>query len=60
MTADKTRSASRKSIARPVEPGLGLTVEPQPDDVTCGPACLHGDGITLDAVKGDICRPTRS
>lgn len=23
-------------------PGLGFRLEPQPDDVTCGPACLHG------------------
>ena len=23
-------------------PGLGFVVEQQPDDVTCGPACLHG------------------
>jgi hypothetical protein len=30
------------SPARPVDPGLGFVVDPQPDDETCGPACLHG------------------
>jgi hypothetical protein len=45
--------------ARPVEPGLGLVVEEQPDDVTCGPACLHalyrhyGDDVPLERVIAD-------
>src|SRR5690606_8268843 len=46
---------------RPLEkPGLGLIVEPQPDDVSCGPACLHGvyryygDSIDLADVIADI------
>jgi len=52
---------SRRLAERPLdEPGLGLVVEPQPDDVTCGPACLHavyryyGDVIDLDRVIADI------
>jgi hypothetical protein len=32
----------KKPPARPAEPGLGFQLELQPDDVTCGPACLHG------------------
>jgi hypothetical protein len=46
--------------ARPAEPGLGLIVEEQPDDVTCGPACLHGvyrhfgDHVPLSEVIADI------
>src|SRR5882672_10218765 len=36
------RRPKRKAPARLAEPGLGFVVEPQPDDVTCGPACLHG------------------
>jgi hypothetical protein len=46
--------------ARPAEPGLGFVIEPQPDDVTCGPACLHGiyrhygDDISLNSVIADI------
>lgn len=28
--------------APPAAPELRFAVEPQPDDVTCGPACLHG------------------
>lgn len=46
--------------ARPAEPGLGFSVEPQPDDVTCGPACLHGvyrhygDPVTLKSVMSDL------
>jgi hypothetical protein len=49
----------KRPAARPVAPGLGFAVEPQPDDVTCGPACLHGvyryygDGITLGEVAAD-------
>ena len=46
--------------ARPAKPGLGFVVEPQPDDVTCGPACLHGiyrfygDHVPLASVIADI------
>ncbi len=48
------------SPARPAKPGLGFVVEPQPDDVTCGPACLHGiyrfygDDVSLASVIADI------
>lgn len=51
----------RKGIAaRPAKPGLGFVVEPQPDDMTCGPACLHGiyrfygDHVSLASVVADI------
>ncbi len=60
MNADKSQDKAARPAARPVEPALGLVVEPQPDDVTCGPACLHGvyryygDEITLDEVSADI------
>jgi hypothetical protein len=56
-------SAKRKRkgpAARPAEPGLGFAVEQQPDDVTCGPACLHGiyrhygDELPLASVIADI------
>jgi hypothetical protein len=46
--------------ARPAKPGLGFAVEPQPDDFTCGPACLHGiyrfygDDVSLASVIADI------
>lgn len=46
--------------ARPAAPALGFVVEEQPDDVTCGPACLHGlyrhygDDVPLDRVVADI------
>jgi hypothetical protein len=46
--------------ARPAAPGLGFVVEQQPDDVTCGPACLHGvyryygDEVPLERVIADI------
>lgn len=46
--------------ARPAAPGFRFVVEPQPDDVTCGPACLHGvyrhygDRLPLDDVIADI------
>jgi hypothetical protein len=32
----------RTPAARTVAPGHGQKVEQQPDDVTCGPACLQG------------------
>ncbi len=50
----------RKPAARPVQPGLGLVVEQQPDDETCGPACLHavyryyGESVTLPEVAADL------
>jgi len=50
----------KRPAARPAEPGLGFVVEQQPDDVTCGPACLHGiyrhygDDVSLAAVIADI------
>jgi hypothetical protein len=51
----KRKSAvARRSVAR------GFVVERQPDDVTCGPACLHGvyrhygDDVRLDRVIADI------
>lgn len=46
--------------ARPARPGLRFVVELQPDDVTCGPACLHGiyrfygDRVSLRSVTADI------
>lgn len=46
--------------ARPAEPGLGFVLEPQPDDETCGPACLHGiyrhygDEVPLASLIADI------
>jgi hypothetical protein len=45
--------------ARPAPPGRGFAVEQQPDDVTCGPACLHGlyrhygDDVPLERVIAD-------
>jgi hypothetical protein len=54
------RRKRRRSAARPASPGLGFVVEPQPDDVTCGPACLHGvyrhfgDQVPLEQVIADI------
>jgi hypothetical protein len=65
MTPPATNSKSRrrpkrKSPARPAEPGLGFVVEAQPDDVTCGPACLHGiyrhygDDVALDTVISEL------
>jgi hypothetical protein len=54
----KRKGAAR--AARPAEPGLGFVVEQQPDDVTCGPACLHGvyryydDEVPLEQLVADI------
>jgi hypothetical protein len=54
------KNQRKRSAARPAEPGLGFAVEQQPDDVTCGPACLHGvyrhygDKTPLDRVIADI------
>lgn len=50
----------RRRAARPAASALGFNVEPQPDDVTCGPACLHGiyrhygDSIGLDDVIAEL------
>lgn len=51
----------RRLAGRPLEEAnLGLRVEHQPDDVSCGPACLHGvyrhygDSIALEQVIADI------
>ncbi len=46
--------------ARPAESGLGFVLDQQPDDVTCGPACLHGiyrhygDTVSLDTVIAEL------
>ena len=54
------RRKRKRSAARPALPGLGFVVEQQPDDVTCGPACLHGvyrhfgDDVPLERVIADI------
>lgn len=54
------RSKRKGPPARPAAPGLGFVLEPQPDDVTCGPACLHGiyryygDTVPLASVIADI------
>ena len=56
MSAKRKR---KRPAARPAEPGLGFVVEEQPDDVTCGPACLHGvyrhygDDVPLERVIAD-------
>jgi hypothetical protein len=56
-------SATRKHdspAARPAEPGLGFAVEQQPDDVSCGAACLHGiyrhygDELPLHTVSAQL------
>ncbi len=50
----------KRSAARRASSELGFVVEPQPDDVTCGPACLHGvyrhyaDDVPLERVVADI------
>jgi hypothetical protein len=54
------KNKRKRPAARPAPPGLGFIVEQQPDDVTCGPACLHGlyrhygDEVSLDSVIADI------
>ncbi|HET8696416.1 MAG TPA: cysteine peptidase family C39 domain-containing protein, partial [Gammaproteobacteria bacterium] len=60
MTLKPKRRPKSKAPARPAQPGLGFQVEQQPDDVTCGPACLHGiyrhygDEIELDTVIAEL------
>lgn len=50
----------KEPAARPADPGLGFELEPQPDDVTCGAACLHGiyrhygDRIAFEDVTRDL------
>ena len=55
-----SRRKRKRRAARPAKPGLEFVVELQPDDVTCGPACLHGvyrfygDTVSLRSVIADI------
>jgi hypothetical protein len=50
----------KQPAARPAKPGLGFVLDAQPDDVTCGPACLHsiyafyGDKVSRSSVIADI------
>jgi len=59
------RSKHSDPPARPVDPGLGLVVDPQPDDETCGAACLHGiyrhygDDVPLPRVAAELHRLDR-
>lgn len=56
----KRRRKRKRSAARPAPPALGFVVEQQPDDVTCGPACLHGvyrhygDELPLEEIVADV------
>jgi hypothetical protein len=56
----RAKRKRRRAAARPAQPGLGFVLEQQPDDVTCGPACLHGvyrhygDEVPLERVIADI------
>jgi hypothetical protein len=55
----RAKRKRKGSAARPAPVG-GFVVEQQPDDVTCGPACLHGvyrhygDDVPLERVIADI------
>lgn len=55
----KAKRNRKRAAARPALPGRGFVVEQQPDDVTCGPACLHGvyrhygDDVSLENVVRD-------
>jgi hypothetical protein len=55
-----TQRKRKRKAARPAAPALGFVVDRQPDDVTCGPACLHGvyrhhgDDVPLDRIIADI------
>lgn len=57
MSAKRKR---KRSAARPASPASSFVVDAQPDDVTCGPACLHGvyrhhgDDVPLERVIADI------
>jgi hypothetical protein len=65
LRAVTVRSKQSSSPARAVDPGLGFVVDPQPDDETCGPACLHGiyryygDDIALAQVSAELHRLDR-
>jgi hypothetical protein len=58
VRAKRKRKGTQRA-ARPALPGHGFVVEQQPDDVTCGPACLHGiyrhygDEVPLERVIAD-------
>jgi hypothetical protein len=60
-----TARRKNRDPARPVDPGLGFVVDPQPDDETCGPACLHGiyrhygDDVALKQVAAELHRLDR-
>jgi hypothetical protein len=61
MSSNRKQQSKRKPPpARPAAPGLGFSLEPQPNDVTCGPACLHGiyryygDAIALQTVIAEL------
>ena len=51
--------------ARAVDPGLGFVVDSQPDDETCGAACLHGiyrhygDDVPLSQIADELDRLDR-
>ena len=59
------RRKHREPPARAVDPGLGFVVDLQPDDETCGPACLHGiyrhygDDVPLSQVADELDRLDR-
>ncbi len=59
-TAASSAGKHKGPAARPAAPGLGFVVEQQPDDVSCGPACLHGiyryygDSIPLETVAAEL------
>lgn len=58
--SEKRKRKRKRPAARPASPGLGFRLDAQPDDVTCGPACLHaiyrhyGDHVPLAEVIRDI------
>ena len=59
------RRKHREPTARAVDPGLGFVVDLQPDDETCGPACLHGiyrhygDDVPLSQIADELDRLDR-
>jgi len=56
----RNKRKRRRPAARRADPGLGFALETQPDDESCGPACLHGiyryygDEVPLKSVIADI------
>jgi hypothetical protein len=54
------RTKPRKPRARPAAPALGFELQPQPDDESCGPACLasiyrhYGDPVDLAALSREL------